>query len=57
MKRREEQIKQRYLELNREVKKKIREAKRNYEIKIAREAKDNPKGFYQLYRSIVKKEW
>ena len=29
-------------------------AKRNYEIKVASESKNNPKAFYQIYKSKVK---
>ncbi len=29
-------------------------AKRNYEIKVAREAKSNPKGFFNMYRTKTK---
>ena len=40
-----------YNELARKVKKDIRTAKRNYEVKIARNAQKDPKGFYQLYKA------
>ena len=42
--------------MTREVRKKVREAKRNYEVRIARQAKDNPKQFYQHYQSKVKEK-
>ena len=51
IKRGENQLRNRYSVLNREVKREIRKAKRDYEIKIARESKENPKGFYQMYRT------
>ena len=54
LKRGEQHLRQQYIQLNRDVKKKIRESKRNYEIKIAREAKQNPKGFYQQYQTKTK---
>ena len=41
----------RYNDLARKVKKDIRNAKRNYEVRIARNAQKDPKGFYQLYKS------
>ena len=40
LKRGEEHLRQRYIEITREVSKKVREAKRNDEIKIARQVKD-----------------
>ncbi len=40
-----------YNELARKVKKDIRTTKRNYEVKIARDAQKDPKGFYQLYKA------
>ncbi|MCP4269715.1 MAG: hypothetical protein GY777_29775 [Candidatus Brocadiaceae bacterium] len=51
IKRGEIQLRSQYTELNRLVKKEIRKAKRDYEIKIANDSKVNPKGFYQLYRT------
>ena len=54
LKRGEENLRQQYVRLNREVKKKIREAKRNHEIKIASEVKINPKSFYQQYQTKLK---
>lgn len=39
----EEQKRQQYLALNREVRKKVRNAKREYEVKVGRKSKDNPK--------------
>ena len=56
IKRGEEHLRQRYIELTREVRKKVREAKRSYEERIARQAKDNPKQFYQHYQSKVKEK-
>ena len=50
----ESQVLGRYNELARKVKKDIRLAKRNYEIKVAREAQKDPKSFYQLYKTKVK---
>ncbi len=41
----------RYVELARSVKKNTRLAKRNYEIRVANEAKSDPKGFFKLYRT------
>ncbi len=41
----------RYVELARSVKKNTRLAKIYYEIKIANEAKSDPKGFFKLYRT------
>ena len=41
----------RYNDLARKVKKDIRNAKRNYEVRIAKNAQKDPKGFYQLYKS------
>ena len=43
-----------YNELDRKVKKDISTAKRNSEVKIARDAQKDPKGFYQLYRAKAK---
>ena len=40
-----------HVQLCRRVKAESRTLKRNYEIKIARESKQNPKGFFQLYRT------
>ncbi len=47
IKRGEIQLRNQYIELNRQIKKEIRKAKRDYEIKIANDSKANPKGFYQ----------
>ena len=47
----ENQLRTRYNELVRAVKRNTRIAKRNYEIKVAREAKSNPKGFFNMYRT------
>ncbi|KAK8754343.1 hypothetical protein OTU49_015693, partial [Cherax quadricarinatus] len=35
-------------------KKGIRKAKRDYEAKVARDSKTNPKGFFQVYRSKIR---
>ncbi|MBW6351355.1 hypothetical protein, partial [Pseudomonas aeruginosa] len=43
-----------YQNLSRQVKKDIRKEKRNYEIKVANDSKNNPKAFYQLYKSKVR---
>ena len=40
-----------YNDLARKVKKDIRTAKRNYEVRIARDAQRDPKRFYQLYKT------
>ena len=40
-----------YNEIARKVKKDIRAAKRNYEVKVPRDPQRNPKGFYQLYKA------
>ena len=50
----ETHLETRYREMARIVKKNTRRAKRNYEIKVAREAGSNPKGFFQLYKTKVK---
>ena len=50
----EAHLRSRYNELARTVKKNTRTARRNYEVKIARESKNNPKGFFQLYRTKVR---
>ena len=52
----QEQLRNRYNELTRNIKKNVRKAKRDYEIKIARESKANPKGFFQVYRTKVKEK-
>ena len=51
IKRGETHVTGQYNELARKVKKDIRTAKRNYEVKIARDAQKDPKGFYQLYKA------
>ena len=38
------------------VKTEIRKAKRNNEVRIAREAKTNPKGFYQMYQTKTREK-
>lgn len=45
-----------YVELSRLVKKNTRIAKKNYEIKVANEAKSNPKGFFQMYRTKTREK-
>ena len=45
---REVQVVRQYNDLARKVKKDIRTAKKNYEVRIARDAQKDPKGFYQL---------
>ena len=57
IKRGEAHFKGQYNELARKVRKDIRTAKRNYEVKIAwdaqkDDAQKDPKCFYQLYRSM-----
>ncbi len=47
----ETHLRGRYVELARSVKKNTRLAKRNYEIRVANEAKSDPKGFLKLYRT------
>ena len=46
LKRGEVLVRDRLSSVKRELKKEIRKAKREYEMKIAREAKTNPKGFF-----------
>ena len=50
----EDHLRQRYNELARDVKKLVRVARRNYEIKVANRAKEDPKSFYQLYKTKVR---
>ena len=47
----DEQLSERYRQISREVRKMTRVAKKDYEIRIAKEAKTNPKGFFQVYRT------
>lgn len=54
IKRGETHLRDSYNDLARAVKKNTRMAKRNYEIRIAREAKTNPKGFFQPYKIKVR---
>ena len=54
IKRGDVQFRGQYNELARKVKKDIRTAKRNYEVKIARDAQRDPKGFFQLYKAKTK---
>ncbi len=56
MKREEEHPRDRYNDLAKTVKKNTRIAKRNYEIRIAMEAKANPNGFFHLYKTKVRDE-
>ncbi len=51
MKNGETHFRGRYFELVRSVKKNSRLAKLNYEIRVANEAKSNPKDFFKLYRT------
>ncbi len=46
----------RYAELVRSVKRNTRSAKRNYEIRVAREAKKDPKRFFQTHRTKVREK-
>ena len=55
IKREEAEVVGQYNDLARKVKKDIRTAKRNYEVRIARDAQKDPKGFYQLYKAKTKK--
>ncbi len=45
-----------YAELLRSVKRNSRSAKRKYEIRGAREAKKDPKGFFQMYRTKAREK-
>lgn len=54
IKRGEVQFLGQYNDLARKVKKDVRTAKRNYEVKIARDAQRDPKGFFQLYKAKTK---
>ena len=56
IKRGEVQVVRQYNDLDRKVKKDIRTAKRNYELRIARDAQKDPKGFYQLYKAKTKEK-
>ncbi|XP_076034815.1 uncharacterized protein LOC143021293 [Oratosquilla oratoria] len=47
----ESHLRSRYNEMAKLVKRNTRSAKRNYEIKVASQAKSNPKGFFHLYRT------
>ena len=42
--------------LKRQIKREIRSAKRNLEVRTAREAKSNPKAFYQLYQTKAREK-
>lgn len=44
-------LRDRYNVLARTVRKETRKAKRNYEIRVASNVKNNPKGFFQLYKT------
>ncbi len=50
----ETNLRDRYVQLSRSVKN-TRLVKRNYEIKVANQAKNDPKGFFQLYRTKTRK--
>ena len=50
----EVELRDRYTILARTVKKDIRKAKRDYEIRVAANVKSNPKGFFQLYKTKIK---
>ncbi len=54
IKRGDENLRNEYNQIKREVKKYIRRAKRQLEIKAAKEAKTNPKVFYNLYKTQSK---
>ena len=54
IKRREVQLVGQYNDQARKVKKDIRTVKRNYEVRIARDAQKDPKEFYQLYKAKTK---
>ena len=54
IKRGEVQVIGQYNELARKVKKDIRTAKRNYEVRIAEDAQKDQKGFHQLYKAKTK---
>ena len=56
IKRGEVQVVGHYNDLARKVKKDIRTVKRNYEVRLARDAQKDPKGFYQLYKAKAKIE-
>ena len=56
MKRGEVQLVGQYNDLIRKVKEDIRTAKRNYEVKIVRDAQKDPKGFYHLYKAKTKEK-
>ena len=47
----EVELRDRYTLLARTIKKSIRKAKRDYEIRVATNVKSNPKGFFQLYKT------
>ena len=44
-------LRDRYDLLARNIKKETRKAKRDYEIRVASNVKNNPKGFFQLYKT------
>nr|XP_053638192.1 uncharacterized protein LOC128692900 [Cherax quadricarinatus] len=54
IKRGEGQLRNQYIQLKREITKGIRKAKRYYDVKVTRESKTNPKGFFQVYRSKIR---
>nr|XP_053644522.1 uncharacterized protein LOC128697033 isoform X1 [Cherax quadricarinatus] len=54
IKRGEGHLMNQYIDIKRDIKKGIRKAKRDYEIKVARDSKTNPKSFFQVYRTKVR---
>ena len=50
----EVELRDRYTLLARTIKKDIRKAKRDYEIRVATNVKSNPKGFFQLYKTKIR---
>ncbi|KAK8738331.1 hypothetical protein OTU49_017424, partial [Cherax quadricarinatus] len=54
IKRGEGHLMNQYIDIKRDIKRGIRKAKRDYEIKVARDSKTNPKSFFQVYRTKVR---
>ncbi len=52
----ETHLSNRYVKLLRSVKRDIRSEKRNYEIRVARKAKKDPKGFFKMYRTKAREK-
>ena len=50
-------LRDRYTPLARTVRKEVRKAKMNYEIRVASNVKNNPKGFFQLYKTKNRQKW